>query len=273
MKKVVIAIVVAVVLIVGAVIFLVGNLGSLLKQVIETAGTQVTDVKVSVDNVDTDRITDGQAALRGLTVGNPGGFKTDSAFRLGEVSVKLDPKSVTSDIIVIKEVVIAEPEITYEFGGEGSNVGTIQKNVERKAGGGSKAGSAKSGADKDSGGKKLVIENLYIRDGSVNVSAGFLQGKKVGTKLPDIHLKDIGKSGGKATGASPAEVAEKIVSAISGSATKAVGALDIAGIKDALGKELGTATKSLQEGAGAATKKLEEGAGGVTKGLKGLLGK
>lgn len=272
MKKIVIGLVIVAVLIIGAVVFLLENLGTFLKEVIQTAGTEVTQVKVTLDEVDVDRITKGRAALRGLTVANPAGFKTNSAFRLGEVSVKLDPATVASDIVVIKEVVIAKPEITYEFGGDGSNVGTIRKNVERKTGGG-KAGAKKSGADEGDGGKKLVIENLYIRDGRVDVSAAFLQGKKVGTKLPDIHLKDIGKSGGKTTGATPTEIAEKVVSAISGSATKAVGALDISGIKDALGKELGAATKSLQEGAGAATKKLEEGAGGVTKELKGLFGK
>lgn len=280
MKKIAIGIVVVLAIVVGAFVYLYSNLGGLLKEVIETAGTEVTEVNVSLDAVDVDRISDGEAALRGLIVGNPANFKTNSAFHLGEVSVKLDPNTVLDDIIIIKKVVIAKPVITYEFGGSGSNVGTIQKTVEKKTGsGGRKSGSKPKAAKSDSaksdsdGGKKLVIENLYIRGGSVNVSAAFLKGKKVSATLPDIHLRNIGKSMGKATGATPAEVAQKVVSAITGSATKAVGALNIAGIKDALGKELGAATKSLQQGAGSATKKLEEGAGGVTKGLKGLLGK
>lgn len=274
MKKVLIGILAAVAIIVVAVFFLLGNLGSLLKGVIEKAGTEVTDVKVTLDKVDVDKITDGQAALRGLVVANPSGFKTNDAFKLGEVSVQLDPKTVASDVIVIKKVVIAKPEITYEFSDSGSNIGTIQKNVERKTGGGKSGGGQKSAEkSKDDGGKKLVIDDLYIRGGRVNVSAAFLKGKTVGATLPDIHLKDIGKSNGKSTGATAAEVAEKVVSALSSGATKAVSKLDIAGIKDALGKELGSATKTLKEGAGSATKKLEEGAGGVTKGLKGLLGK
>lgn len=273
MKKIVIGLVVVAVLVVGAVVFLLGNLGSLLKDVIETAGTEVTEVNVTLNEVDVDRLTDGEAALRGLIIGNPAGFNTNSAIRLGEVSVQVDPKTVADDVIVIKKVVIAKPEITYEFGGSGSNVGTIQKNVERKTGGGKKSTGKEAKSAEDDGGKKIVIENLYIRDGSVSVSAAFLKGKEVSASLPNIHLKDIGKSKGKNTGASPAEVAQKVISAISGSATKAVGGLNIAGIKDALGKELGSATKVLEQGAGSATKKLEEGAGGVTKGLKGLLGK
>ena len=94
MKKVAIGILAAVVIIVVGVFFLFGNLGSLLKGVIETAGTEVTDVKVTLDEVDVDKITDGRAALRGLVVANPGGYKTNAAFSLGEVSVQLDPKTV-----------------------------------------------------------------------------------------------------------------------------------------------------------------------------------
>ena len=216
--------------------------------------------------------------MRGLTVGNPSGYKTDSAFKLGEISVKVDPGTVLSDVIVVKEVVITKPEVTYEFGSDGSNIGTIQKNVEKAAGGSKSSGggssSSESGGD---GGPKVVIENLYVRDGNVNVSADFLQGKKLGTPLPAIHLKDIGKKGGKNTGASPAEIAEVIIATISKSATGAVGKLNVAGIKDALTKQLGTATeglkKTLEGQGGDAGKMLKEGAGEAEKGLKKLFGK
>ncbi|MGH6621061.1 MAG: hypothetical protein ACREF6_16060, partial [Alphaproteobacteria bacterium] len=205
------------------------------------------------------KVTEGALALRGLVVGNPSGFKTDSAFQLGEISVKVDPSTVTSDTIVVKEVVIAAPHVTYEFAGGGSNIGTIQKNVEKLAGGGSSASSSSS----SEGGKKVIIENLYVRDGKVDVSADFLQGQKTGASLPTIHLKDIGKSGG---GATPAQVAEQVIAAIGKSATTAVGKLDVGAIKDALGKELGARM-------GGATDTLKQGTGGVQEGLKGILGK
>ena len=83
------------------------------------------------------------------------------------------------------------------------------------------------------------------------MSAEFLGGKKVGTPLPNIHLKDIGKKGGKNTGASPAEVAEKIIASISNGETGAVSKIPIGSIKDALGGVGGS---------------LKEGATGITKG-------
>ncbi|MGZ0247110.1 MAG: hypothetical protein ACKVH1_14335, partial [Alphaproteobacteria bacterium] len=80
----------------------------------------------------------GEGTLSGLIVGNPSGYKTESAFNLGSISMKLDTSSLTSDTIIIKSIVIDKPEITYEFGDGGSNVDVIGKNVEKAAGGGAK---------------------------------------------------------------------------------------------------------------------------------------
>jgi hypothetical protein len=272
MKKILIGLAVIVVIVLGGLFYLWSNLGSLIKTAVEEAGSRVTQVKVTLKEADTGNLTSGAMALRGLVVGNPSGFKTDSAFQLGEISVKVDPSTVTSDTIVVKEVVIGAPQVTYEFGSGGSNIGTIQKNVEKLTGGG---GSSSGGSSSDSsGGKKVVIENLYVRDGKVEVSADFLQGKKTGTSLPTIHLKDIGKSKG---GASPAEVAEQVIAAISKSATSAVGKLDVGAIKDALGKELGAkmgdVQKTLEQSTGGATDALKKGTGDAEKTLKGLFGK
>jgi hypothetical protein len=272
MKKILIGLAVIVVIVLGGLFYLWSNLGSLIKTAVEEAGSRVTQVKVTLKEADTGNLTSGAMALRGLVVGNPSGFKTDSAFQLGEISVKVDPSTVTSDTIVVKEVVIGAPQVTYEFGSGGSNIGTIQKNVEKLTGGG---GSSSGGSSSDSsGGKKVVIENLYVRDGKVEVSADFLQGKKTGTSLPTIHLKDIGKSKG---GASPAEVAEQVIAAISKSATGAVSKLDVGAIKDALGKELGAkmgdVQKTLEQSTGGATDALKKGTGDAEKTLKGLFGK
>jgi len=268
MKKILIAVAVIIAVIAAGFFYLWQNRDRFIKTAIEEAGSRATQVSVTLNKVDTSKITDGAVALRGLVVGNPSGFKTESAFKLGEVSVKVDPSSVMSDTIIVKEVVVAAPQVTYEFGGGGSNIGTIQKNVEKMAGGG-------SGGEKSSGGgKKVIIENLYVRDGKVNVSADFLQGKQAGTGLPTIHLKDIGKSSG---GASPTQVAEQVIAAITKAATGAVGKLDVGAIKDALGKELGSAAsgvqKTLEQGTGGATDALKKGAGDAGSTLKGIFGK
>jgi len=238
--------VVLVVVIVAVIFLLLANLGSIIKTIVERVGSEATKAKVALGRADVSN-TSGKGALRGLTVGNPAGFKTDSAMTLGEISVDLDVSTAKNDVIVIREIVIAAPKVTYEFAAGGNNIATLQKNVQAYAGG----QQTRPAASGEKTGRRLVIQNLYVRDGRVDVSADFLKGEKVGAALPNIHLKDIGRKDGKNVGASATEVAEQVLSSISGAAASAVGKLNVGAIQDA----------------------LKEGAGGVQEGMKKLLGK
>ena len=251
MKKVLIGVVVVIVLVAAGIYWFASNLDSFVKTAVEEYGSKATKTKVTLDSVKLS-LTEGKGTLAGLTMGNPEGFKSDNAMTLGEISVALDTASLGSDTIVIKEIDVGAPKVTYELGPGGSNFDVIRKNVDAYAGGAGGSG----GGGSSEGGKKLVIENLYIRDGKVNVSAAALAGKSVGAPLPTIHLKDIGKDSG---GATPAEVADKVIKAISSGATKAVGTLD-------LDKLTGGAT-------GAAKGVIEKGKEGVGGTLNKLLGK
>ena len=224
--------------------FLFSSLNSIVKAAVEKVGSSATQAQVRLKEVDI-QITSGKGAMRGLTVGNPSGFKTERAFSLGEISLQVDVGSVTKDTIVIKEIVIAAPEVTYELATGGSNIDALQRNVNAYTGGGGKAEKSESG-----GGKKLVIENLYVRNGKVNVSATALGGKTMSTPLPDIHLTNIGKQSG---GATAGQVTQQVLSAIGQSATKAATSLPD------VGKLVGSAKESATgaaEGAGEGLKKL-----------------
>lgn len=254
-----------VVVVAAAVVFLFASLDSLVETAIEDVGSEATQASVRLDEAEISP-TSGAGALRGLTVGNPKGFETDMAFALGEVSIKLDIGTVTEDTIVIKEIVIAGPQVTYEIGPNGTNIDAIKKNVKAFAGD-EKQAAKKQGGDDD--GPNIVIENLYIRGGKVNVSASVLGGKKLGAPLPDLHLKDIGKKKG---GASPGEVIEQVLSAVSSSIGKSIATLNLdsvlgaveGGAKGALGA-VGDGTKSLGGAVEEGTKSL----GGAVKGLLG----
>ncbi len=137
-----------VVVIAGVIYFVISNLDSIVKEAVERIGTEVTKAKVTLVEVEIST-TSGKAALRGLTVGNPAGFHTDNVFELGEVSITVDTSSIGSDIIVIKEILIAGPKVTYELGSDGSNVDAIKKNVEAFTGGSSGGGSSSGAGDDD----------------------------------------------------------------------------------------------------------------------------
>ena len=244
------------VLVAIGVYFFVSSLDSIVKAAIERIGSSATQAEVRVKAVNIE-LASGKGALRGLTVGNPSGFKTERALSLGEITVQVDVGSVTKDTIVIKEIVVAAPEVTYEIRGQGSNIDALRRNVDAYT------GAAKGKAQKAEGGgegKKLVIENLYLRNGKVNVSATALGGKTLGVPLPDIHLTNIGKQSG---GATAGEVARQVLAAIGQGATKAVTALPD------VGKLLG----GVKEGAAGAAGAVSEAAKGAGEGLKKLFGK
>lgn len=273
LKKLAVGLGVIVVAIAIGAYYLSQNAGKIVQDVIEKQGTRVTRVDVALQGVDIS-LTDLKAGIRGLTVANPSGFKTPRAVSLGEVSVKLG-KDWSPNLIVVDEVMVRAPEITYEISGNGSNIAAIQKNVEdfMKVVSGGSSSSAPASTEGESG-PKMVINDLYITGGKVNVSASLMQGKTITTPLPEIHLTDIGKDSG---GASPAQVVDELISAITKSSGKAASSLDLSqlGLADIsgkaadMGKAAQDAAKSIIDGTGNTAGDAVEGASGALKGLFG----
>jgi hypothetical protein len=265
LKKIAIGVVVLLVIIAGGAYYLFSNLDSIIKAAIEKYGTAATQAEVKLDSVKLS-ISSGEGALDGLTVGNPKGFTTPRALSLGSVAVKLDTSSVTgSGPIVIKEIDIEKPQVTYEVAANGdSNLQTIEKNA-MAYGGASGGGGGNTNAGGGGGGgqeRKLVITDLYIRDGEIGMSHALLKGKTLTAPLPTIHLSNIGKDKG---GATPGQVAEQVLSAITASASKVASA--------DLGKELGSLKDVVGNGVGSAKDAAGSGGAGISDQVKGLLGK
>ena len=257
-----------------AVFYIVSSLDSLIVAGVEKFGSEITQTQVRLKEAKI-TITSGQGTLRGLSVGNPKGFETDTSIRLGEISVDIDTATVTQNPVVIKKIVIDSPEITYEMGEKGSNIDAIQRNVDAyMAKWGitpGKPGKQSPAAKGDEGeARKLIIQNLYVRNGKVNISASFLGGKKLGAPLPDIHLKDIGKDKG---GASPGELAGEIIGAIRRSTAKGIAPLGLDKMAGAVTEGLKGTAELLEKGAKGSTEILEKGVKGtlgtVEEGVKG----
>lgn len=239
------------VLIIAVIIALYFSLNSIIKHGVETAGPLVLGTDVELKKVEISLFS-GKGQLRGIRIGNPEGFRTDSAFQLNEVRLALDVFSLFSgDRIIIKEIFIDAPEITYEKSGKGDNINAILKNI-NKVTGTSKAGASKEEKGTSGGeGKKIQINDFMIKNGKVNLSATALQGQKVSLDLSDIHLKDIGT---EKQGTSMAEAVKEIFAAVN---------------KDIAGTVAGS-VKSITEGV---EKTAKEQVGGTVEKLKGLFGK
>jgi len=219
----------------------------------------VADVGVSIFSA--------EAKIKQFFLGNPAGFKTPSAMKVGSVLVNVDEKSLTSNTIVIDRIEVISPEITYEKKGEIDNFNTILKNITKTS---SSEKGAKKESEKEGPGKKLIIRDFIVKEGRVNLELSVygIGDKQIRATLPDIHLKDIGK---KKNGASPAEAFKEVFAALYGTITSPA-------VTDVLNKELSSMGVNLDSLGEDAIKKLgdtvgkEEGIKDVGKKIKGILG-
>jgi uncharacterized protein involved in outer membrane biogenesis len=155
----------------------------------------------------------GLVQLDGLAIGNPPGFAAPSAIRLGTVRVRLDPRSALTDTVVIEEILVEAPDVTFE-GLPTSNLSVIQNNV--TAAGSSNPADNKPGNPAASGSKKFLIKKFSLTNGRVAANVG---GQSLRLSLPDAHLTDIGKETG---GATPEQVFSAVFTALTRSATDTV---------------------------------------------------
>ena len=230
--KILAAVLVILAAIIGAAVFwLSGNMDSLMKTAIGDYGSAMTQAKVSVDAVKI-APADGKGTISNLLIGNPAGFKTAYAVKVGQIDVDIDIASVTRDVIVIRRIAINAPDVIYEKGDVMTNFDAIQKNIASYLG----------PADSKKEGKKLIVEELTIRDAKAQASAAFMNGKTVNVPLPDITLKNLGKAKG---GISPGELGQEITGALK---AKLPGAVSFDRLMKSTGEALekaGSAVKGL----------------------------
>jgi hypothetical protein len=251
MKKLIVrGVVVVALLLLVAVGVSIYFLGSIVKKGVETVGPQITKTEVKLDSA-TLSLLSGSGKLKGLLVGNPEGFKTESAIKVGAVSVGVAPGSVFSDKVHVIQINVQSPEITFEGGLKGNNLSKLLDNVQGAGGGADKT---KAAPTDNSSSKKLQVDDFVISGGRINVSinAGPLGGKSATVPLPEIHLTNLGGGADGITAADlTARVLKEVLQKAIPAAEKAVADLG-KGVTDSV-KELGKdpagtvdkATKSL----------------------------
>lgn len=277
MRKLIIGASVLLAVIVGGLFYLFSSIDGIVKTVIERVGTQVTGVKVSVGSVAI-RLSEGKAAIKGLTIANPPGFSANPAIKFGEVAVTLDTGSLNRNPIVISEILVATPAVALEVSPtSGSNLDVLRRNIagadQAKPAAGAdqpvQSEAAKTEAAKTEPAKgsdrKVVIDRLAITGGEVDLALGGLPSvpgaptTAATAKIGDIVLTDIGRAEG---GATAVQVGQKVLDALIGGAIKSSGNSD--GLLGDIGEKIKEAIPA---------EKLKALPGQAGEALKGLLGK
>ena len=217
----------------GGLYWLYTSLDFVVKSAIEHFGPEIVGAPVSVREV---RIsaTDGRGTLRGIEIGNPPGYSAPHALRAATLAVSLEPASLAKDVVVIHDIFVDAPEISYELKGGSNNLEAIRRHIEahvKRSGG---AAEGKAGA-RPAPGRRYVIGRITLRGARVTMTNPLLKGGGLTFQLADIDLRDIGaRSGGVTAAEAGAMVTSAILARIGQSVLTNVDALRRGGLEGAL---------------------------------------
>ncbi len=218
----------------GGAYWLYTSLDFVVKSAIERFAPDILGVPVSVRSVKLST-ADGHGTLRGIEIGNARGFSAPRALRASTLSVSLDPASLGNDVVVIRDILVEAPVITYEVRGRTNNIEAIRRNIEAyvKRSGGEPAG--KDAGARRAPGRRYVIGRIALRGARVTMTNPLLKGGGLTFDLPDVVLRDVGKRSGGVTAAEAASlVASAVVSRIAQSVLTNADALRRGGVEGAL---------------------------------------
>jgi hypothetical protein len=196
------------------------SVNSLVKTGVEKGGTHLMEVPVTLADA-TVSLTSGGGSLSGLRIPNPEGFKSESAITVGNAAISLKPGSLMSSKVVIHQLKVEQPAITYERTLSTSNLDKIMETIQSKV----------PESDENAEEARFQIDDLQILQASVKLSASALGGKGMQFTLPDIVLKDLGKDG---PGLTAAELTKTIMGEVLSGVLGKVAGSGVGGIADAL---------------------------------------
>jgi hypothetical protein len=170
-------------------VYLVGTffLGSIVRSGVNQFGPKLTQTPVRLVEANISPLT-GSGSLRGLSVDNPEGWSKGRAFYLGKVSIDVEPMSIFGDSIVINELLIDEPEFTYETKIVSSNIKDLLENIQDFTGKGGKAAETKEGKP-----IKFIVKKFRLTNGKATLGAG---GAALPIPFPPVSMDNIGGADG-----------------------------------------------------------------------------
>lgn len=195
----------------GAFLFLSGDaINALIKQQIETVGSKVTDQSVTVGKVDM-KLLEGAGTINGLVIANPSKYKAPSVFSLKEITLDINLKSLTTDLIIIDQIVINKPEAVVEFTESGgANIKDILDAIKKNAG-----TSQPKQENTTAKAEPIIRVNKFVLAGvALTVDLSKLGNKAHQATLADINLTNIGGQAGMPASELGAELAKQALSSI-----------------------------------------------------------
>jgi|TARA_B110000116_G_C16793221_1_gene565013 uncharacterized protein involved in outer membrane biogenesis len=216
--KIILGLVVAAAIIVAVVVVMVvKNLDGIIKTVVETVGSDVTQVSVTLDAVSTE-LLEGRIELHSLTIANPKGFDGAYLFDMNQVALQIEPASLTGKVIIINEVLVDGAKISAELKGQATNLQALQENIAQSTSGSMTESAAEANqSDLEGADVLLMVEKFSFINSNLQLKTDQWGDRTV--KMPNIVLNDLGD---KKSGLTPEQLTQLVISRLSKNVQTAV---------------------------------------------------
>ena len=171
---------------------------------------------------------DGTVRIANLQVSNPAGFANKHLATIEQFKLDLDPDSLQSDTLLIRDILFEKPRIAYERKITTDNIKALQAEIGKAVSRRGKDRIPDKAPEKvepeegETAGQRVIIEHLLVEGGLVKAKLSALPSAPI--PLPDIELKDMGKAeGGTSIGEALSRIGGTFYDAIIGSVSSATG--------------------------------------------------
>lgn len=198
------------------------------KNAINKYGSEVTGTNVSLSGFDIN-LKKGEVGVNQITISNPKNYKTKYAIQFDNISAVIDLKSLTTDTILIKEISVNKPTISYEMMSlTQNNISDLIDTLSKYTSASSSKEVKKESSDNT---KKVVIQKITINNGEINGAINSAPDAiSAAIPLPAITLNNIGEN---SKGMSVADTIAYILNKVLSAASTTVISSNFANLKDA----------------------------------------
>lgn len=226
-------------ILVGGVALAWYQMDTIVKTGVETAGPETLNVPVKLGSVQLSPLS-GEVTLTDLEIGQPEGFGEGSIATVGAFDMKVRPRTLFSDHIIIETIVVDAPVIDARRLEGKMNFTALQEGIALPD-----TGAAPTG-DTAASDITLTIKSMQIKAPKVRVlndGSGILDVDKT-LDLADFAITDLGTD---EQGLAPAEIARHVMAVLEPQITQA---LIQAGASDKIKSLARDAEGTLQQGIG-----------------------
>ncbi len=186
-----------------------------IKEQIEKIGSETTQQTVKVADVDF-TLTQGNAAIKGLTISNPKTYQQPYAFTLGNIALDVDVASLAKEPVVIESFTIHDAKAFVEFTKSGNaNIKDILDAINKKL----PQDQQPQIKDEEQKEPKVRVDKLILAGVGLTLDLRQLSnktftGKSYQETLPTVDLGNLGGKDGMPVSLLGKEIGKKIIQSI-----------------------------------------------------------